>query len=261
MCPRGAPESASRNAAAGAVTRLRVGADPTRTRGWVLGARRIVCESVRKSLAFREKNAERESRETAYGVPAGSSRGHAGRYDRGNRRSSAIKREFRSHPRMRFLEAVPFFPLFPSHHGFGLVRAETRETIERGRRRGGPSRSRAWNDDTSGVSRHDRARRRRARTLSLFPPPPFGLNTSPVGVPNFYSPRRIESNRIESKFESISVRRVRRVRGRSPRGSLRGRARGDRARGVVRRAKVVVGIRIGVPPRGVPPMRRPPAGG
>ena len=112
MCPRGAPESASRNAAAGAVTRLRVGADPTRTRGWVLGSRRIVCESVRKSLAFREQNAERESRETAYGVPAGSSRGHAGRYDRGNRRSSAMKREFRSHPRMRFSGGRPLFPAF-----------------------------------------------------------------------------------------------------------------------------------------------------
>ena len=229
MCPRGAPESASRNAAAGAVTRLRVGADPTRTRGWVLAALRIVCDSVRKSLAFREQNAERESRETAYGVPAGSWRGHAGRYDRGNRRSSAIKREFRSHPRMRFSGgSVPFFPLFPSHHGFGLVRAETRETIERGRRRGGPTRSRAWNDATSGVSRHDRARRRRARTLSLFPPPPFGLNTSPVGVPN--KPPRGGSNRIES----ISVGRVRRVRGRSPRGSLRGRALGLR-RGVASR--------------------------
>jgi hypothetical protein len=114
MCPRGAPESASRNAAAGAVTRLRVGADPTRTRGWVLGSRRIVCESVRKSLAFREENAERESRETAYGVPAGSSRGHAGRYDRGNRRSSAmtLNWDFRSHPRMRFSGGRPLFPAF-----------------------------------------------------------------------------------------------------------------------------------------------------
>lgn len=97
-----------------ALTRLRVGADPTRTRGWVLGARIIVCKSVRKSFTFREQNAERESRETAYGVPAGSSSGHAGRYDRGNRRSSAIiiKREFRSHPRMRFSGGRPLFPAF-----------------------------------------------------------------------------------------------------------------------------------------------------
>ena len=131
---------------------------------------------------------------------------HAGRYDRGNRRSSAIKREFRSHPRMRFSGgSVPFFPLFPSHHGFGLVRAETRETIERGRRRGGPTRSRAWNDATSGVSRHDRARRRRARTLSLFPPPPFGRNL-PGGSAKQNSPRRIESNRIESNSNRIEFK-------------------------------------------------------
>ena len=33
-------------------------------------------------------------------------------YDRGNRRSSAMKREFRSHPRMRFSGGRPLFPAF-----------------------------------------------------------------------------------------------------------------------------------------------------
>ena len=105
-----------------------------------------------------------------------------------------------------FWRPSPFSRFFPVITGLGSCAPATRETIERGRRRGGPSRSRAWNDATSGVSRHDRARRRRARTLSLFPPPPFGLNTSPVGVPN--KPPRGGSNRIESNRIRIDLSRT-----------------------------------------------------
>lgn len=86
-----------------------------------MGARIIVCKSVRKSFTFREQNAERESRETAYACQL-DPRAATPVVTTGE--IAAAARSKGNFARIRgcvFLEAVPFFPLFPSHHGLGLV--------------------------------------------------------------------------------------------------------------------------------------------